>query len=198
METHDIIKNEQKFFKLIDRNLQRIFDNPNYIPLLNALRSEPRTIKEIAIEYNKHAKKRKSETTLYRYIQYLIELKLVQIAGQRVVYGKRATEILYSRTAQVFFIPDDLERKDEMVRVLSLSLETIGIKPPSNQELSDLLTQFEESSNDLVNKFAEIPIDNPLVDMFKDLDLALRQEVIVKLIILIWLEKSNLMKTIRK
>ncbi|MFX0123348.1 MAG: hypothetical protein ACFFAE_06885 [Candidatus Hodarchaeota archaeon] len=65
------------------------------------------TIKEITATFNEKAKKSsnidaKSKKTIYRYLKTLEELKIIVVAGQRVIIGKTATEKLYMRTARMF------------------------------------------------------------------------------------------------
>jgi hypothetical protein len=65
------------------------------------------TRRDIVDAYNKAALdnenvKQKSEITIFRYLKTLEKVGLVMKAGRRVVFGKTASEILFSRTADIF------------------------------------------------------------------------------------------------
>lgn len=65
------------------------------------------TRRDIVDAYNKEALdnenvKQKSEITIFRYLKALEKAGLVMKSGRRVVFGKTASEILFSRTADIF------------------------------------------------------------------------------------------------
>ncbi|MFX1511741.1 MAG: hypothetical protein ACFFCQ_04080 [Promethearchaeota archaeon] len=92
-----------------DNETFRLLTDPNYFPIIKALRKRPMTMKELEEEYNKIAEEKKSNKTLYRYLNTLKKAELVIPVGQRVVIGKTATETLYGRSAKVFLLHEDYE-----------------------------------------------------------------------------------------
>ncbi len=73
----------------------RYFDKPAYIPLIHVLRDGPMSIEELVEKYNQIATIPRKRSTIYRYIKTLRNAKLVKVVGQRVFFGKKATQKLY-------------------------------------------------------------------------------------------------------
>jgi len=105
-----------------DQKLIEFFEDENYSIILNVLREKPMTVKELTKRYNEYVteigtKKRltqdrileglRTDKTMYRYIKKLTKAKLITPAGQRMVIGKTATEVLYTRTAKIFYVSQE-------------------------------------------------------------------------------------------
>ena len=103
--------------------ISHLKDN-TYSPIINALTKGPMTVKELTENYNKIVKKRalkldipkavfekmkRTEKSIYRYVNDLISVGLVDLAGRRVVIDKTASENLYGRTAKVFLLKPEKE-----------------------------------------------------------------------------------------
>ena len=137
METKDVIdKNfKQKPVILInDEEKLHIMSNPVYFPILMSLRDGYKTVKEIEEDYDKYretvaakealkkgaktkkeikdyiAKQKRSDKSLYRYVQHLIKTKFVVAIGKRVALEKNMTEKLFARTAKFFFVDGFYEK----------------------------------------------------------------------------------------
>jgi len=107
-KSRDILTYEPGPFRFIyDKKAMKILKDPLYYPIIKALRKGPMTVKELVKFYNKDAQETKSDKTLYRYLKTLEKVDLVVPAGQRLIFGKTATETLYSRTATAFLSQDD-------------------------------------------------------------------------------------------
>ncbi len=99
---------------ITEQEKMRLLRDPAYYPLLRVLRKGPYTVKEITDRYNtlveelkktvgdEERYKLKKEKTIYQYLRILQDAGLIIESGQRVVFGKTATEKLYSRIAIAF------------------------------------------------------------------------------------------------
>lgn len=137
---------EEPIILIREESKLKIMSNPIYFPILMSLREGPKTVKEIEEDYLEFAvkeakkqgikdkseikeyvaKKKRSDKSLYRYIQHLIELDFVDVYGKRI--SKPMTEKLFARTAKFFFVEDYYEKMvcedskciESMSKVLSL------------------------------------------------------------------------------
>ena len=125
----DVITYTQEVVDIIrDKELASFFEDPNYMPILIALREGPMTISELVPKYNQivaqevakkdlSAKERiaeierleRKDKTLYRYVKFLVEKGLVVEAGKRVKMGQTATETLFCRKAKIFVTADKVK-----------------------------------------------------------------------------------------
>ncbi len=151
-----------------DPKLVKIFYDESYGPIFWVLRAGPMTVKDIERKYNKVVKSKglergvdkkdlekleRSDKSIYRYIKELTKAGLVAPVGQRVVVGKTATEILYSRTARIFYLKnleDDNWRCKICMKHLSIASEMLslsrGIKPPKPEKLAEIMAKIESDS----------------------------------------------------
>lgn len=138
---------------------------PNYYLITKILRKGPMTVKELEKAYNKEAAtsesyEPKSDKTIYRYLKTLGNADLVVPAGQRVVFGKTATETLFSRTARVFFIQEEegpdwwISEKGRRLakRIATLLGQFYKNGEPSIDCLQKLIIHFEKSQESELNK----------------------------------------------
>ncbi|MHA1591754.1 MAG: hypothetical protein ACTSUP_04730 [Candidatus Heimdallarchaeaceae archaeon] len=151
-----------------DPKLVKIFYDESYAPIFWVLRAGPMTVKDIENKYNKAVKSKgserglskkelekleRSDKSIYRYIKELSKAGLVAPVGHRVVLGKTATEILYVRTAKIFYlknIEDDNWRCKSCMKHLSIASEMLslsrGIKPPKPEKLAEIMAKIESDS----------------------------------------------------
>ena len=102
-----------------DPKIIEYFEDENYSIILNVLREKPMTVKELTKRYNEYVTEKgtkqrlpqqrilenlRTDKTMYRYIKELTKAKIIAPAGQRMVIGKTATEVLYARTAKIFYV----------------------------------------------------------------------------------------------
>ena len=200
-----------------DRHLLEIIKDDVYNPIIDSLRERPMTIKELTERYNKIIKKRalkigipkaefekmkRSEKSIYRYVNDLIDVNLVTVAGRRVVIDRTASENLYGRTAKVFLMKqegEDYWNKEEaqpflekIAKMLSLVLD----KPvPSTKCIANVLNELDnnrmrEVFRGLEEKYeevSEILLDGTIKESNKVLD-------IVSVLIRIWNSEDYLEK----
>jgi hypothetical protein len=161
-----------------DPKLVKIFYDESYAPIFWVLRSVPMTVKDIENKYNEIVKTKgserglskkelenleRSDKSIYRYIKELTKIGLVAPAGHRVVMGKTATEILYVRTAKIFYLKnleDDNWRCNICMKHLSKASELLSlsrdIKPPKPEKLAEIMAKIEaDSESELFRVFEE-------------------------------------------
>ncbi|MFW9916037.1 MAG: hypothetical protein ACFFGZ_10560 [Candidatus Thorarchaeota archaeon] len=172
-KTHDILEYYPSLIKVIDSKTMRILSDPKYSPLTLALMKGPMTIKELEKAYNAIAETPKSDKTLYRYLRTLTEAGLVANAGQRVIIGKRATEILYSRTARMFYTTEEEQCEwDEAEKkvIFQLLKEVLGEETPPKKDLERILTRFNRSRENTIAKIGELTESDELSRLIEDIE----------------------------
>ncbi len=185
----DFVQEEVRVVR--DPKLVKIFYDESYAPIFWVLRDGQKTVKEIEDSYNKivlkKAKERglskeqienlkleRSDKSIYRYIKELTKVGLVAPASRRVVIGKTATEILYARTAKIFYLKnleDDNWRCKICMKHLSKASELLslskGIKPPKPEKLAEIMTKIDaDSETEIFRVFEER--EEEVQEIFRD------------------------------
>ena len=180
MKTQDVPNSSFKQEPIIlikEDSKMEIMSNPIYYPILASLREGPKTVKEIERDsepyFKKEAKKmgirdekdiedyvakrKRSDKSLYRYIQHLIELNFVTLWGKRVNMKNPMTEKLFARTAKFFFVEDYYDKIvcedpnciESMSKILSL---LYNIPKPDEKYLEKFTNVMKKSFQDVTNK----------------------------------------------
>ncbi len=159
-----------------DPQLIEFFEDENYAIILNVLREKPMPVKELTKRYNEYVTEKgtkqrlpqkrilenlRTDKTMYRYIKELTKSKLIAPAGQRMVIGKTQTEVLYARTARIFYVSQEsLEwwLGDEGNKTIKTVAGLLGISlnksSPSVKCLTSLIHRILESNEkELFNIF---------------------------------------------
>ncbi|MCG3222411.1 MAG: hypothetical protein H7641_13610 [Candidatus Heimdallarchaeota archaeon] len=162
-----LIKEEEKLL---------IMSNPNYYPILMSLREGCKTVKEIEEDFTKYIlkdlkkqgitdekkikeivdKKKRSDKSLYRYIQHLIDADFVALVGKRVAMEKSMTEKLFARTARFFFVDSYYEKMicadshciDSIAQLLEVIYE---VPQPSKKNIEQFINLMNESSKKITS-----------------------------------------------
>ncbi|NHJ48897.1 MAG: ArsR family transcriptional regulator [Asgard group archaeon] len=110
-EYRDIIDFEPPLLKII-RNEDDMKVLNEHRELIRALQGKNMTVLEIYDHFfdEKKNEAQYSRKTIYRHLEKLEQAGLVIVSGQRMTKGKRQTEKLYSRTAQIYMSKAALER----------------------------------------------------------------------------------------
>ncbi|MCE7743238.1 MAG: hypothetical protein GOP50_12380 [Candidatus Heimdallarchaeota archaeon] len=104
MPYKDFITAEQEqIFILKDEETYRLLSDNKYGPIFESLNAGPLTIKELVKAYNTIADTPRKQTSIYNYLMDLVNKKLILKAGQRIISGKTATEVLYGRRAKLYY-----------------------------------------------------------------------------------------------
>ncbi len=158
-EYQDLVTFKPPLFMVIrDEKMLDQIREPVMKPIIRALREGPKTIKEIQHHYNDISEKPKSDKTIYRYVKKLEEVGLVKQAGHRVYSGRNISEILYSRTARIFYIefddPDIFSEKNLMHAQMigGLLSPLFGSKEVNASKLIEFLQRFEKQKLEMIEK----------------------------------------------
>ncbi len=140
--------------------------DPKYTPILIALREKPLPIKELVDGYNRISEQHRKQTSIYNYLQDLIQQGLVVKAGQRVITGKTASEVLYSRCAKLFFpviLSESFWKTEESKNVIEKTQHLLGLY--TKQDTIDeshlktfLLDMFSNSETEVADIFEKNPV----------------------------------------
>ena len=184
MEVKEVIDPdfEQKSVILIEgKSKLEIITSPIYLPILESLREGYKTVKEIEKDYakfveteiRKHIKKdekkiqelvekrKRSDKSLYRYIQDLVKAGFVTVVGKRI--DKPMIEKLFARTAKLFLNDKYYEKlictSEEGIESISRLIELVYvIQKPEYNSVKNFISQMEVSFMNITNKlFQEYP-----------------------------------------
>jgi len=194
MKTQDVIDPDfqQKPVILIkDEEKIPFMSNPTYYPILMSLREGYKTVKEIEEDYTKYIikdlkkqgiedekkikeivnKKKRSDKSLYRYLQHLIDAGFVALAGKRIAMEKSMTEKLFARTAKFFFIESYYEKKvcsnqnciESLAQLLGL---VYNVSLPNKNDIKQFISLMNVSSK----KITSILLDEKSEEFVKKVD----------------------------
>ena len=122
-----------------------VFENPNYSRIVYILRKGEMTIKEIHELFNKDYEDRKTLTSIYRYMEKLLEHDLVFVSKEELKRG-HLIERYYSRTAMIFLFEDERIQENVALAASGLLQQIYGLNTEDKEELTSL---FRESLRDL-------------------------------------------------
>ena len=116
-QIYDVIHSKPQTIIFIEDSKQvEAFNSSELCPIISFLRNGNYTVKEITEAYPAFTpnpeKNSKSDKSIYRYLNELKEVDLIEIVGQRVTKGKTATEKIWGRKAKMFYI--DIENDKTM------------------------------------------------------------------------------------
>lgn len=107
-------------------------------------KEESKLIRDVLLLY-KLDNHKKSDKTIYRYINELTQAGLLIKAGQRVITGKTATETLYARKAKIYLLRQqahDTWQCDECTSTLEKVGALIGLSQKIDQPSVDSLAKL--------------------------------------------------------
>ena len=122
-----------------------LFDNPNYLRIVRILRRGELTIKEIHELFNKDYEDKKTLTSIYRYMEKLLEHGLVYVSKEELKRG-HLIERYYSRTAQIFLFEDERNQENVALAASGLLQQIYRLNAEDREELTNL---FREGVRDL-------------------------------------------------
>ncbi len=173
MAYNDLITYTEKAFLLLeDIDAWELIEDPRYLPIIQALRRGPMTVKDLEREYNrivakkiddmpldfKEKKELKQKTkrkgkTLYKYLDLLERSNLIVQAGKRVKMGQTASETLYGRSAKLFFKIDKNKRickTEDFIESLPILGKIISLERGVENYSVECLTNFIYNIFDLL------------------------------------------------
>ena len=136
---------KQEIVKVIKEPEQlELFKNPNYSRILGILRKGELNIKEIHRLFNKDYEDRKTLSTIYRYMEKLLENELVFVSREELK-KKHLIESYYQRTALFFTFEDKRTGKDVIAAASRLLQYMYSLDEEKGRELEELIHQYGET-----------------------------------------------------
>lgn len=130
---------EQILVKVLEDPRQiELFEDPPYGRILAILRNGELNIKEIHKRFNKNYEDKKALSSIYRYVEKLVELDLVYVSKE-VKKRKHLTESYYSRTGKFFVFSD----RDILKAAAELLSQMYGLDKEKERELEGLLEEYD-------------------------------------------------------
>lgn len=190
MESQDLVTFKPELIKMLDTKMFSTFNDENLTEVLSFLRvASSMTIPDLVLAFKKEGIE-KSESTVYRYIQKLIDRDLVTKSGKRISSAtpeEIRSETLYSRTARVFVNRssilnlDDENLAGEQCNMCNLSAQLLlQLFPKSNLSakcFSEVIGKIEHSRIKLFTQLVE-NADQVVLDQFDDISFEQVKEII--------------------
>jgi len=163
--TKEIITIKQKPFIIInDSRIIDLLEDENYLKLLNFLKKGSMSVEDLEKSFE-NIDEKKSNKSIYRYLNKLIENKLVTKAGKRICSKSEhdlTTETIYMRTAIVFikssiFIGKKYNEnsKDQIWDAIhSLLVDQLG-ENISQNDFTNLLNEIDTKKQNLAIRLLE-------------------------------------------
>ncbi len=144
MASQDVITfRQEKMIFIVNDKQKKLFEDENLNLVLKFLRKGPMTISDLIIAFKKHSEK-KSDKSIYRYLQQLVKAKLVAKAGKRISTqdeNELVSETLFMRTANAFILKQPLAETES--------------KSPFFEAMFLFLKQLYENKSGNLNKFKD-------------------------------------------
>jgi hypothetical protein len=175
--TQDAISAKQQFVKVLRGKETEVWTNEKLVQVIKILQQGPMTLNEISAAYRIKGEK-KSDITLYRYLNTLEKLKLVVPGGKRVSMdekGQLKSQTLYVRTAKLFFKGDfpnlaKHDKADLIVRATGLILgQMMKQKKASEDLILNLIEEIENRRISLIEELVETTGEQ-LLELLADVD----------------------------
>ena len=150
---------KQEIVKILKDTKQiELFDNPNYARIVSILRRGELTIKEIHKLFNKGYEDRKTLTSIYRYMETLLENDLVFVSKEELMKG-HLIERYYSRTALIFLFEDEKSEEDAIIAASELLQQLYNLDTERTEEfrkfLRELVKDVNKSSADFFETYGK-------------------------------------------
>ena len=177
----DYIEYEPPVIKFLNGEQTKLAEE--HLKIIKALRiNKHMTAKEIHDLYIDEETSKPTYTikTIYRYLEKLEETDLVKISGHRMTEGKRLSEQLYTRTANIFFkakkeevYPEFAEKRKASLKNLHIVLQQISDSPVIDyKEFESLITQMFDSEQEFNKSVVEVISKNKvLTELYGNMDI---------------------------
>lgn len=139
------MKKQKMVTVLKDLEQAELFENPNYERIISILRKGELNIKEIHRLFNENYEDKKTLTSIYRYMEKLLENDLVFVSKEEIK-RKHLIEKYYSRTAMFFLFEKEKFKKNAVDATFELLQQIYPVDKEKEEELKSL---FQEYNRDL-------------------------------------------------
>ncbi|MFQ5891516.1 MAG: hypothetical protein ACE5HW_01820 [Candidatus Methanofastidiosia archaeon] len=119
---------------------EKLLENPNYGRIITILRKGELNAKEIHKFFNKDYEDKKTLTSIYRYLEKLLENDLVFVIKEELK-RKHLIEKYYSRTAKFFFFPKKRFEKKVVNATFELLQKIYNLDEERGRELKKLIDE---------------------------------------------------------
>ncbi|MBU7030094.1 MAG: hypothetical protein HXS48_24390 [Theionarchaea archaeon] len=146
---------KQEIVRVIkDPEQLELFKNPNYSRILSILRKGELNIKEIHKLFNKDYEDKKTLSTIYRYMEKLLENDLVFVSREERK-KRHLIESYYQRTALFFTFKDKRSEKNVVNTVSQLLQQMYSLDEEKGRELTELIQQYSKNVHQCDKDFYE-------------------------------------------
>jgi hypothetical protein len=137
MKTQEMVK------VLKDPKQIELFENPNYSRIISIMRKGELNVKEIHRLFNSDYEDKKTLTSIYRYMEKLLENDLVFVSREELKRG-HLIERYYSRTAVIFLFEDERLNEKVINAAIELLQQMYNLDEKAREELTELLRESEK------------------------------------------------------
>lgn len=148
------MKKQEMVHILRDPKKVKIFDNPNYLRILLILRKGEMNIKEIHRLFNEDYDDKKTLTSVYRYMEKLLENDLIFVSREEIK-RKHLIEKYYSRTARFFTFDTKGNSENRLKAVIDLLHHMYQLNPEKRDDLETLIKTHDQTLMESNKKFYE-------------------------------------------
>ena len=172
----DVVNFKPKNYIYISQDKwNRIFKDASYYSIIKLLMKGSKTAEEIYKQFPQTGKK-KSDTTIYRYVKDLIKEEIVAVYGRRLRSDNVASKKIYGLAAKLFIPANEnlgvwiSERGYDVTRKVGYFLNhNFSDNNPDPLILSKLLHNFETKNHELENTMLDQYFDLETKKQFTDL-----------------------------
>ncbi|MBU7022800.1 MAG: hypothetical protein HXS40_01440 [Theionarchaea archaeon] len=154
------MKKQEMVKVLSDPKVIEQFDNPNLHRILSIMRQGELNVKDIHKLFNTDYEDKKTLTSIYRYMDTLLEKDLVFVSREELKRG-HLVERYYSRTAR-FFLFEDISDENLFNAIVELFQKIYHIDKKEAEEVKALIMESEKSMSKQAEEFYEVHGDEAL------------------------------------
>jgi len=131
------MKKQEMVIVLKDPKQEELLENPSYSRIIGILRKGELNVKEIHRLFNENYEEKKTLTSIYRYMEKLLENGLVFVSREEIK-KKHIIEKYYSRTAMFFLFEKERFKKNVVNATLELFQQIYNVDKENRKELEKL------------------------------------------------------------
>jgi DNA-binding PadR family transcriptional regulator len=131
------MKKQEMVMVLKDPKQEELLENPSYSRIIGILRKGELNVKEIHKLFNENYEEKKTLTSIYRYMEKLLENDLIFVSREEIK-KKHIIERYYSRTAMFFLFEKERFKKNVVNATLELFQQIYNADKESGKELEKL------------------------------------------------------------
>ena len=134
------MKKQEMVIVLKDPKQEELLENPSYSRIIGILRKGELNVKEIHRLFNENYEEKKTLTSIYRYMEKLLENGLVFVSREEIK-KKHIIEKYYSRTAMFFLFEKERFKKNVVNATLELFQQIYNVNKENRKELEKLFRE---------------------------------------------------------